>query len=188
MEELLKESLREEETLLWSGRPEAFETLDKTHKVPFIRKGIIAALVTIAICAAYVIFAQIKNVPLKPAVPVIVAACGIFVILRGLIDASKLRKRVLYAITDKRLIIQTDSDKSVEYSAISAAKLSSDKDGHVSLLCGENAIKAKPWRRRELALTGAVTNDTTGVCESFVMYALPETDKVNEILKSYLSL
>ena len=40
MEELLKESLREEEKLLWSGWPEAFETLDKTHKIPFIRKGI----------------------------------------------------------------------------------------------------------------------------------------------------
>lgn len=188
MEELLKESLREEETLLWSGRPEAFETLDKTHKVPFIRKGIIAALVTIAICAAYVIFAQIKNVPLKPAVLVIVAACGIFVILRGLIDASKLRKRVLYAITDKRLIIQTDSEKSVEYSAISAAKLDRDEDGHVSLLCGEDAIKAKPWKRRVMALAGTVTNDTTGMCESFAFYAIPDADKVKEILKPYLPL
>ena len=178
MEELLKESLREEETLLWSGRPEAFETLDKTHKIPFIRKGIIAALVTIAICAAYVIFAQIKNVPLKPAVPVIVAACGIFVILRGLIDASKLRKRVLYAITDKR----------VEYSAISAAKLDRDEDGHVSLLCGEDAIKAKPWKRRVMALAGTVTNDTTGMCESFAFYAIPDADKVKEILKPYLPL
>ncbi len=188
MEELLKESLREEEKLLWSGRPEAFETLDMTHKIPFIRKGIITAIVTIAICVGYVILAGAQDAPLKPGVLAVVAACGVFIIVRGLLDASKIRKRMQYAITDKRLIILTDSDKSVEYSAISAAMLSSDKDGHVSLLCGENAIKAKPWRRRALALTGAVTNDTTGVCESFVMYALPETDKVNEILRSYLSL
>ena len=82
MEELLKESLREEEKLLWSGRPEPFEPLDKTHKSPFIRSGIITALVTIAICVAYVILAGINNAPLKPAVLVIVAACGIFIILR----------------------------------------------------------------------------------------------------------
>ena len=188
MEELLNESLREEEKLLWSGRPEAFETLDKTHKVPFIRKGIITALVTIAICVAYVLFAKIENAPLKPAVLVVVAACGIFIILRGLADAAKIRKRVLYAITDKRLIILTDSDRSVEYSAISVAKLDRDEDGHVSLLCGESAIKAKPWKRRVIVLTGAVTNDTTGMCESFAMYALPDADKVKEILKPYLPL
>ena len=188
MEELLKESLREEEKLLWSGSPEPFETLDKTHKTPFIRNGIITGLITIAICVAYVILANIEDVPLKPGVLVIVAACGIFIIVRALLDASKIRKRVQYAITDKRLIVLTDSAKSVEYSAVSAAKLDKDGDGHASLLCGEDAIKAKPWKRRALVLTGAVTNDTTGVCESFVMYALPETDKVKEILKPYLSL
>ena len=68
MEELLKESLREDEKLLWSGRPEAFETLDKTHKSPFIRSGIITAVVTIALCVAYVILAKANDVPLKPAV------------------------------------------------------------------------------------------------------------------------
>ena len=39
MEELLKESLREEEKLLWSGRPEPFEPLDKTHKSPLSEAG-----------------------------------------------------------------------------------------------------------------------------------------------------
>ena len=188
MEELLKEALREDEKLLWSGRPEAFETLDKTHKSPFIRSGIIAAVVTIALCVAYVILAKAKDVPLKPAVLVIVAACGIFIILRGLNDASKIKKRVLYAITDKRLIILTDSAKSVEYSAISAAKLDRDEDGHTSLLCGEDAIKARPWKRRAAVLSGAITNENTGMCERFVMYALPDADKIKEILKPYLPL
>ena len=188
MEELLKESLREEEKLLWSGRPEAFETLDKTHKIPFIRKGIITAIVTIAICAGYVILAGAQDAPLKPGVLAVVAACGVFLIVRGLLDASKIRKRMQYAITDKRLIILTDSDKSVEYSAISAAKLDRDEDGHVSLLCGEDAIKAKPWKRRVMALAGTVTNDTTGMCESFAFYAIPDADKVKEILKPYLPL
>ena len=188
MEELLKESLREEEKLLWSGRPEPFEPLDKTHKSPFIRSGIITALVTIAICVAYVILTGINNAPLKPAVLVIVAACGIFIILRGLLDASKIRKRALYAITDKRLLILTDSAKSVEYSAISAAKLDRDEDGHTSLLCGEDAIKAKPWKRRAATLSGAITDDNTGMCERFVMYALPDADKVKETLKPFLPL
>lgn len=188
MEELLKESLREDEKLLWSGRPEAFETLDKTHKSPFIRSGIITAVVTIALCMAYVILAKAKEAPLKPAVLVIVAACGIFIIVRGLLDASKIRKRTSYVITDKRLLILTDSAKSVEYSAISASKLDRDEDGHTSLLCGEDAIKARPWKRRAAALSGAITNENTGMCERFVMYALPDADKIKEILKPYLPL
>lgn len=188
MEELLKESLREDEKLLWSGRPEAFETLDKTHKSPFIRRGIITAVVTVALCVAYVILVRAKEAPVKPAVLVIVAACGIFIILRGLLDASKIRKRACYAITDKRLIILTDSAKSVEYSAINVAKLDRDEDGHTSLLCGEDAIKARPWKRRAAVLSGAITNENTGMCERFVMYALPDADKIKEILKPYLPL
>ena len=188
MEELLKESLREDEKLLWSGRPEAFETLDKTHKSPFIRRGIITAVVTVALCVAYVILVRAKEAPVKPAVLVIVAACGIFIILRGLLDASKIRKRTSYAITDKRLLILTDSAKSVEYSAISAAKLDRDEDGHTSLLCGEDAIKARPWKRRAAVLSGAITNENTGMCERFVLYALPDADKIKEILKPYLPL
>ena len=109
-------------------------------------------------------------------------------ILRGLLDASKIRKRALYAITDKRLLILTDSAKSVEYSAISAAKLDRDEDGHTSLLCGEDAIKAKPWKRRAAMLSGAITDDNTGMCERFVMYALPDADKVKETLKPFLPL
>ena len=116
------------------------------------------------------------------------AACGVFLIVRGLLDASKIRKRMQYAITDKRLIILTDSDKSVEYSAISAAKLDRDEDGHTSLLCGEDAIKAKPWKRRAATLSGAITDDNTGMCERFVMYALPDADKVKETLKPFLPL
>lgn len=188
MEELLKESLSEEETLLWSGRPEPFETLDKTHKKPFIRSAIITALITLAICAAYVILIIIENTQLKPGVLVVVAACGVFLILRSLLDASKIRKQVQYAITDKRLMILTDNAKSIEYSAVSVSKLDRDEDGHISLLCGENAIKAKPWKRRAAVLTGAVINDNTGMCVSFVMYAIPDADKVKEILKPYLSL
>lgn len=188
MEELLKESLREEEKLLWSGRPEAFETLDKTHKTPFIRKGIITALVTIALCVAYVVLAKIEEAPLKPAVLVVIAACGAFIIARDLLDASKIRKRAFYAITDKRLLVLTDTAKSVEYSAINAAKLDKDEDGHVSLLCGNDGIKAKPWKRREAVLTGSCTDDSTGLCERFVLYAIPDADKVKEILKPFLPL
>ena len=128
MEELLKEALREDEKLLWSGRPEAFETLDKTHKSPFIRRGIITAVVTVALCVAYVILVRAKEAPVKPAVLIIVVACGVFIIVRGLLDASKIRKRTSYAITDKRMLILTDTAKSVEYSAINMAKLDRDED------------------------------------------------------------
>lgn len=188
MEDLLKESLREDEKLLWSGRPEPVETLDKTHKIPFIRNGIITALVTIGICVFYIVLAAVKSVPVKSGVLIVVAACGIFLILRDLSDASKIRKQVFYAITDKRLMVITDSAKSVEYSAVSLAKLDTDADGHTSLLCGKDAIKTKPWKRRAAVLTGAVLDENNGMCDRFVLYALPDAGKVKEILSPYLPL
>lgn len=188
MEDILKEALREDEQLLWSGRPEPFETLDKTHKKPFIRSTILTAVVTLAICLAYILYAGSRNVDVKIGVPIVVAACGIFIILRGLMDASKLKKGVLYAITDKRLFVVMDSARAVEYSSIHEARFCTDEDGHTSLLCGDRGVKAKPHSCRAAVLTGVCTDSDTGLCENFAMYAIPDAGKVKTILKQYLPL
>ena len=37
-------------------------------------------------------------------------------------------------------------------------------------------------------VTVTITDDNTGMCERFVMYALPDADKVKETLKPFLPL
>ncbi len=114
--------------------------------------------------------------------------CGIFIVLRTFMDASKIRKSITYAITNKRLFIGTDRAKSVEYSSISEAKFCTDEDGHNSLLCGERAVKAKPKAWRTAVLAGVCIDDETGLCDNFAMYAIPDAERVKDLLKQYLPI
>ena len=54
MEEKLKAKLKDDETLLWTARPEAFEILDKTHKAHFVKKAILIAVIVAAAIAVYI--------------------------------------------------------------------------------------------------------------------------------------
>lgn len=55
---------------------------------------------------------------------------------------------MLYAVTDKRLILVREAVRDMDFGRIKSASLRRDADGHTSLLCGERALKAKPdkWR------------------------------------------
>ena len=49
MDEMLKTGLQPNETLLWRGKPESFETLDKTHKKKFIVAAAIGLFITLLV-------------------------------------------------------------------------------------------------------------------------------------------
>lgn len=186
MEEYLKKELGEDEKLLWSGRPEPFETLDKTNKKAIIVKAVVTGIVVVALCLAYILYASGSGAGVKIGVPVVVVLIGVFVALRPLIDAAKVRKSVMYAVTDKRLLIVSDCVRSVEYSSINEVRFSTDEDGHNTLLCGEKGVKLKPSAWRVAVLTGVYIDEETGLCDSFVLYAIPDAGKVKDILKTYL--
>ena len=44
MEKLLQEKLNPDETLLWTAKPEAFETLDAAYKAHIVRKIMVVVL------------------------------------------------------------------------------------------------------------------------------------------------
>ena len=59
--------------------------------------------------------------------------------------------------------------------------MEADGDGIVSLICGDDAMKAKATTRRAAAVCGAHTNIDTDLCESYVMYGI--THDAGEISK-----
>ena len=187
MEEYLKKELGEDENLLWSGRPEPFETLDQTNKKPVIVKAIVAGIAVTALCLAYILYAGRSGVGVKIGLPVVTVLIGIFAAVRPLMDAAKVRKSVMYAMTDKRIfVIIGDSVKSLEYSSINVARFRTDEDGHSALLCGEKGVTMKPSAWRAAVLSGVCTDEKTGLCDSFVLYAIPDAGKVKDLLKVYL--
>ena len=51
MKERLKDYLEHGEEILWHGRVEQFEAMDRTHKAYYIRRGVIAAAILILLLA-----------------------------------------------------------------------------------------------------------------------------------------
>lgn len=188
MEQSLKINLNEGETLLWSGRPERFDTLDATHKSNFILRLIIGLGACALLIGVYVHFAGLNNVEVKPMILALMAALCLFSPLSVYADAAKLRKSVLYAVTDQRLMLIRESVYQVPYSSVKQAALKKDADGHMSLLCGGKALKYRPARWRVAALVGDEISEKDGSCESFTLYALPQDEALNAILKERLPL
>jgi len=186
MEELLKEELKENEKLLWTGKPEAFETMDKVYKPALIKKVIMMTVLVAALAVAYVVLANAKGVDLQAWLLILLAACVVGSAVTPFLDAKKLRARTLYAVTDIRIIVVQDTVKDVPFAAIEEAVALTDEAGHTSILCGQDAVKFKASACRAAAASGPRANGENGLCESLVLYAVPEAAKVKEILSKYI--
>ena len=188
MEEKLLAKLKDDETLLWSARPEAFDTLDKTHKAHFVKKAIIIGVTCAAIIIAYVIAALNTHSTVQLPVILIGLVAALYGIFGEFLDANKLQNKSMYALTDQRMIAMMGmSFEAVDYERIGDFEFYTDEDGHVSLLCGERAREVKPYSRRSVTVCGAQNNAETGKCEGFAMYGVTEeVENIRKILSRHI--
>ena len=178
MEEKLKAKLKDDETLLWTARPEAFEILDKTHKAHFVKKAILIAVVAVIAIALYVNAAIKTNSTVQIAVIIIALVAAAYGIFGEFLDGRKLQNKTLYALTDQRMIaFMGMSFEAVDYSRVKDYEFVTDEDGHTSLLCGERAREVKPHGRRSVTVCGAQNNAETGECHGFAMYGITKEAK-----------
>lgn len=189
MEDKLKSKLLEGETLLWSGRPETFETLDLTHKQYFIKKTIIAALIAAVLAAAYVLLAVRLGANISWVVIVLIIACAAASPIGFFSSASKLRKEVLYAVTNKRLLIVCGEIRSIPHENVKTALFKTDADGHTSFIFGSKAEKSKPYSWRNAALFGLFYEDCgEEECDLMAFYAVSDAEALKKIVAPYISL
>ncbi|MBR1456186.1 MAG: hypothetical protein IJ594_03375 [Oscillospiraceae bacterium] len=181
MEERLREQLEEGEQLLWTGKAEPYETLDAVHKRPFTLKCVIGYLIALAVIVTYVSVA--RETGIQPLLILLVLAIASIGPLNVLGDGRKLR-RAVYAATDRRLIAVGENVRSVEYDKIAEAAFREDEAGHVSLLCGYNALKAKSAKWREITLVGhTFDEDDKSRCAAFALYAVDDANGLKKVLR-----
>ena len=190
MEDILRSKLKDDETLLWCAVPEAFETLDKTHKAHFVRKAILIAIAAVALIVLYIVAAAKNHAAVQLPVVAILLAAGVYGIFGDILDANKLRKKTIYGLTDQRMIaVMGMSTEAVDYERMAKGdyEFVTDEDGHTSLLCGERARETKPHGRRSVTVCGAQNNAETGECHGFGMYGITaEVDAIDGILSKYI--
>ena len=184
MEEILNSALNKGEEILWRGHAEPFQTLDKTHKANFVQKVLIGAAIAISFAVFLITMGKVENKTLI-LIGVVLLLCAIPAI-NVITDASKVRKTE-YVATTERLIVLRDTVRSAYYSQIKVGAFKEDLDGHVSLVCGPDAMKAKPSKRREICLVGAGASESGVECERFCFYAPADRKALEKILHERIS-
>ena len=183
MDEMLSAYLEQDEKILWDSHPEAFETLDKTHKQAFTKKLLITVITTAVLLALY-IFGLGHAEPLIVAVTVIIAA---YICVSTHMNAWQLKK-ARYLITDRRIIVMNNDITFAHYDEIPVAFLRQDADGHTSLVCGEYAAQLPARKWRSYSAVGVRFEPNSKICDNLILYAIPDPAKVKEILKPYLTV
>ena len=189
MEDLLR-MLESDEKIIWQGKPENFETLDKTHKNIFVRRLIMAAATSLILVSVYLWFMLSKGNEINwffvIAVPVLSALSPVAIYTY----ARRLRKKTLYAASNKRLFVFSGDLRDCDYSMIKKACFKTDEDGHTSLLCGDGAINAPAGKWRVCSLFGLNDLEAVGgpCCDRFAFYALADKEELRKALAPYLKI
>lgn len=185
MDEKLIGQLQEGEQLLWSGKP-TMKMLDNTHKTAYLGKAALTAIAAVAFLVYYMMGVTAGIIPFKAAVPVLLVVLMGVVLAPDWMDIGKLNKAV-YGVTDRRLIVMVNGYvHAVAFDKIDAYKFDTDKDGQTTLMCGASGMKVAPARRRLNTIFGLRMSDDGSVCDRFVMYGIPEADKVEKLVKKYV--
>ena len=188
MEDMLSSVLETGEEVLWKGKPESFETLDKTYKPVIIKGEIIKIVVSLALLIAYIVTVNNSGAGVKPAIVVIILAVMAYALASPFLHANTLRRKVEYVITNQRLFTIKDDAKGVEFGKIKVAEIKTDDDGHTTLLCGPTAVKANVDKWRGDAAIGLRLDNDTLDCDALTWYAIPNAKEVEVLLKKYLPI
>ena len=185
MNDKLNEYLQEGEQLLWSGKP-AMKMLDEAHKTTYAGKAVLTVFGAVAFLMYYMLGVTEGTIPFKAAVLVLLAVVVGVILAPDWMDVGKLNKAV-YGVTDRRLLVLVNNAlHAVSFDKIDDYKFDTDAAGQTTLMCGKSGMKVRPSRRRLNTIFGLRMSDDGTVCDRFVMYGLPEADKVEKLMKKYV--
>lgn len=188
MEEELRALLAEDETLLWSGRPEPFDTMDKTNGRSIVFGLIIKAVITAGLLALCFHEAREASGNIMLSMIIFVVALAAFACIYPFRTARRLRDKTLYGLTDKRVLRAGASIAHVPYARIKRASLRTDEDGHTTLICGSETQNLRPSQWRNAADVAFINNADESEAASVILYALPVDDELRALLHKYLPI
>jgi len=187
MEQKFRDLLEKDETLLWSGRPERFETLDKTNKQSIVIGTVIKLCVIVGIVALY-IHGALMAAGIKWGIIAVILAFGAFALVNPFLVARRLRDKTFYGLSDRRILRTGANDESVPYDRIKSAALCKDEDGHTTLLCGPRTKNLKPRQWRGEADAAFINGPDDPEALRVILYNLPMTKELKAILKEKIGV
>lgn len=186
MNETLKSILEKGEELRFATKADDFKIMDKTNKVPQLTKLVISLCVTATFIIWYVTrTAQNPGMEIKWGVVAVFAAFGIFFAVSDIISSKKV-SALEYYLTNKRIIVTSDPEKSLPLKDIHKYEFKMDADGHTSLLLGKaEKAPAKKWRM--MVLSPIDVDDNTGSIIKYAIYAIKDADRFEKEFRSAMA-
>ena len=182
MEQQFGELLEKDKKLLWCGKPQRFETLDKTNRQSILTGTVIKLIVIGGILALY-IYSALGAGSIKWGLVAAILAFGAFALANPFLIARRLRDKTFYGLSDRRVLRTGANDDSVPYERIKSASLRTDADGHVTLLCGPRTKDLKPHQWRGEADAAFINGPDDPEAQRVILYNLPMTKELRAILK-----
>lgn len=175
MENEIKSLLKDDEKLLWCGKPEPFVTSDAEYKGKTKSSLIFWAIICGIIEACYLSIAATAGKSVNILIVLaIILFCGMFVFIR-ISEAGRVRK-LIYALTDKNIILKGKTTKICPYDTIKYCDFETDKAGTTSLICGAQTDhigrEIDPRLLTILCMGRGVKGDV--LSDSLAMYSLPQ--------------
>lgn len=179
--------LQEGESMLWTGKPPVCSIKDAAYKKGFLINCVIGLAIAVVLAVAYIL--MMHGQPINVFVIIVILVLAFISPYGSIRDANEMNKKVVYILTDKRIIVKVkDRINEIGYSAVRDAAVREDSDGRISLLCGKAAMASPEWKWRGIALKEPETDEETGACTKFAVYAISEADRVKGILRAYIPI
>lgn len=154
--EKLNTMLENGETIQWSGVARPYSVFDETRKKGTILSVCIAlAWAALSIGGYYAAIAS-SGAEAKTGLVLFLLAISFFILWMPLSDKGKIKK-LLYAITDKRVIIGTSENNppiTMPIADIDAIRLDNADNGNCHVRMGSTVFKAAPRKLPGLAYSG----------------------------------
>lgn len=177
MEQKMKERLREDEQLLWIGKPGSRKIMDSPDKTKVIIAWSVLALFLV-VSFGYLVPFLVKGGDSLGKILVMLVFVNVTPMLiatRPLLDKRRLDKETIYAVTDKRILALVGSDLfELPRTEGLACKV---VDGN---LCFGTAGDIAPKKARDHAVVGCKDDDRR--LGGILFYQLPNTNQVLEAI------
>lgn len=98
------EELKDDETVLWTGRPEPFKLVNETNKKSLTLRWIICGALFVLLTVLYTVFTVGSPAGFKPAVVIVLVIIFGYLMLAPVLDHNKAQKKCQYIVTDKRVL------------------------------------------------------------------------------------
>ena len=188
MDKKLNSLLEHDEKLLWSGRPERFETLDSTNRQSIIAGLFLKVAATLGLILLYILAAARTGAEVKPGVIAALLVVCAAMLANPFLVAKRLRDNTVYGLTDRRVLRAGAKEDAVEYERIRNAALRIDTDGHMSLLCGPRTKDLRPQQWRVEADAAFINRPDEPECVRLILYALPGDEELKKLLEEHFPI